>query len=62
MQRFASIFKTGFKRSFPVRFFSSVSFDPYYVLGVDKNMEFDEIKKKYYKLGNIHFQYLIISR
>jgi hypothetical protein len=33
--------------------FSTVSYDPYYVLGVEKGTPYDEIKKKYYKLGKI---------
>ena len=35
---------------FAKRTFASI--DPYYVLGVDRRMEYDEIKKHYYKLAS----------
>jgi DnaJ-class molecular chaperone len=35
----------------PRAFFSSFS-DPYFILGVDKNAAFPEIKKAFYKLAN----------
>lgn len=28
--------------------------DPYYLLGVEKNAEFSEIKKKFYEYANIY--------
>lgn len=30
----------------------STATDPYYILGVEKNAEIDEIKKKFYELAN----------
>ena len=34
------------------RFYVSTVGDPFYILGVDKNAEFSEIKKQFYKLAN----------
>lgn len=34
------------------RFLFSSSADPYYILGVDKNAPFPEIKKAFYRLAN----------
>lgn len=36
----------------PPRFRFSSSADPYYILGVDKNAPFPEIKKAFYRLAN----------
>lgn len=40
----------NFRRVFAYKF-STLS-DPYYILGVDKNAEFSDIKRTYYKLAN----------
>ena len=44
----------AFSRIIPKRysFATTTSFNPYYILGVDKETPFDEIKKQYFKLGN----------
>ena len=41
-----------------IRGFSTAQMDatnPYYILGLEKNASYDEIKKQYYKLGMIGF-------
>jgi len=42
----------GFVRPFS----SSKAYNPYYILGVEKEMSFDEIKKQYYKLGRLRVE------
>jgi preprotein translocase subunit Sec63 len=43
----------AWKRLLPSRTFSTSTIsDPYYILGVDKNADFAEIKKTFYKLAS----------
>jgi len=49
---FLKTFKLNYKLNTKLYTFATMSFNPYYILGVDRNTPFDDIKKQYFKLAS----------